>query len=191
MSEEYVQCVCCREEIRKGAIKCIKCDTYQKGLRKYFSVSNIFLSLMIALISVTTTLFQVVISHAPKSIKIRATVVKKDEQFLQVAIINTGNTVAILRGGTLKVKRNDKEEEPTYDLRLFSINDKQVDPMIEPNKGKIIELRPFLVEATMPVPRRLKADKTCGYKVELEFVGFDEKNEPYSFETKGCLGSNQ
>jgi hypothetical protein len=146
---------------------------------------------MIALISVTTTLIQVVKSHAPKSIEIRATEAIKEKQFLQVAVINTGNTVAIFRSGTLKVKRDDKEEEPTYDLRLFSSKDKQVDPIIEPNKGKIIELKLFYGTLIKELPPRMQDDKKCSYKVELKFVGFNEETKPYSFETTDCLRSNQ
>jgi hypothetical protein len=139
MSDETVQCVCCKEVIKAGAIKCTKCDTFQDW-RRYISIGNLSLGLLIALVANVTTLFQIYQTHV-KTIEVQAMEVTKVPAYLQIALINTGNTVAIFRGGTLRVKRNSKMESTSYELRLFSPDGKPVDPFIEPNKGKFIVLQ--------------------------------------------------
>lgn len=182
-----VQCVCCKEDIKAGALKCTNCDTFQDW-RRYFSFSNITLSLFIALLANVTTLYTTINSHAPKSVEIQAKDVKMDPNYLQVAVANTGNTVAILRHGTLKVKRNGQTEPPALELRPYSADGKPVDPSVEANRAKLLELQPFLIGGEKQLPRKLSSDSTCTYLVELEFVGIQQKPQKYVFETDECLG---
>jgi hypothetical protein len=185
MNEGTTECVCCREEIKKGAAKCTKCDTYQDW-RRYISVSNITLSLIIALVANLTTLYQIYHSHV-KMITIKAKDVDMKPEYLQVAFSNSGNTVAIIRGGSLWVKRNNKVEGPPLQLNLFSSDGKPIDPCIEPNKGKLLELQPYNSGGFTGLPPKSVNDSTCDYVVDIYVDGFNTKIEKYTFETDKCL----
>ena len=186
MGGEKSTCVVCREEISKGALKCTHCDSYQDW-RRYFGVSTTALSLLIALISVATTFYQVVKFAAPKRSEIRALEVRKERDYLQLAVTNTGNAVAIIRGGSLRVNRDNKIEDPRYELRFYATDTRSIDPFVEPDKAKRVDLQPFYTGATKELPRKMSSDKSCSYLVDLDFDGFDGKAHQYSFQTRSCL----
>jgi hypothetical protein len=185
MNESKVQCVVCREDIIEGATKCTHCDAYQDW-RRYFGVSNIFLSLMIALISVSTTLYQVVKASVPKSTEIQAIGVGNQNEYLQVAISNTGTAIAIIHGGRLKVKRNNKLTDPSYELRL-NAPDGKIDPFVEPNKGRIIFLRPYYAGGATELPKMESGDTDCQYDVEVDISGFGGTVEPFHLQPEDCM----
>src|SRR5262249_50643423 len=53
-------CVVCREPIRRSARKCIHCDSYQDWLRARLPVSTSVLSLLVALVTVSTAAVPVI-----------------------------------------------------------------------------------------------------------------------------------
>jgi hypothetical protein len=57
---EGVSCLECREPLRAGAGKCVRCNAYQDW-RRYFAFSTTVLSLLIALLSVATVCIPVLI----------------------------------------------------------------------------------------------------------------------------------
>jgi hypothetical protein len=187
MSDETVECLCCRESIKKNAVKCTKCDSYQDW-RRYLSVSNLTLGLLVALVANLTSLYQVIQSHSKKTPSIKAIEIQQVPDCLRVAVSNSGNAVAIVRGGRLQVKRGNQIESTVFVLKHRTTKDGQVDPFIEPSKGKILEFQPYYNGGSWELPRKGVEDTSCKYVIQLDVIGFDSTPQPCSFETAQCIG---
>lgn len=90
-------CRTCREEIKPGARKCVRCDSYQDW-RRFLSMSSSVLALLIALISVLTVAVPIIVVavHPNKSDLVVAVQDVSSARTFRLFVSNQGNRPAAL-----------------------------------------------------------------------------------------------
>lgn len=121
MPEEIIACRVCKEAIKKGATKCIHCESYQ-GLSRYFSFSAVVLSLLIALISVTSaTIPQLVLLLTPQA-RPNVSFLRISNYEIHVAATNRGKHPAVFKNAVLQIISAGAETKNIYlDMREMNI----------------------------------------------------------------------
>ena len=104
---ESVPCLVCREAIRKGAKKCIHCDSYQGRLSHRLSLSSTMLSLLVALVSVSAFAIPIIHKTLNPGADIRATVVGSQENFMQIVVTNVGTQPGTFQWAAIKRPNDD------------------------------------------------------------------------------------
>jgi hypothetical protein len=188
MNEGTQICVNCREEIKQGAVKCIRCDSFQDW-RRYFSASSLFLSLLVALVTSMTTLIHFVTpALTPKRAVIHTLEIAVEQRLLRVGFTNSGTALAAIRGAKLSVKRDGSVRE-TFELNCGPTEAKRdVDPFLEPGKSRIIEFHPVSKGLGIELPRKITGEQTCTYEISFDIVGFGHSTQCEPLQIRQCVG---
>ena len=146
-----MECRVCRETIKDGASKCTHCDSFQKRWRSFFNFSSLVLSLLIALIAVTTAGIPVFKSlKAPKA-SVRYEILSCKANEVRIIAVNSGNSLAVVKGGVLKKLQQE------YPLTIV---------------GEVPVMTPDTRHADFRTKRSTQGDlpaSGCDRTVELEF----------------------
>lgn len=150
-------CCVCREPIRESATKCIHCDSFQDW-RRYFSVSTIVLTLLVALISVLTAAIPVIrTAFTADRARIQYATTTCTTEKVGVFASNVGTRVAAVTGATLE-QVVDGQVAKTRSLGI-------VDPkVIGPREWMPLELQP---PENMLLPHRPAEAHRCEYRITL------------------------
>jgi len=97
------ECVVCRETMKPGVRKCIRCGAFQSWVRRRLDFSGTILSLLVALVSVTTFAIPSIREAFHPNAEIHAAVVGGTLTFLQVMVTNTGSRPGIFRWARIAV----------------------------------------------------------------------------------------
>jgi len=94
------QCRICKEPLPEGALKCNKCGTYSSWQR-YFGVSSTVLSLLVALVASLSPAITAVSNFIDRDSHTNFKLATTDDNFLYLAVWNTGHKASALLGGHL------------------------------------------------------------------------------------------
>jgi hypothetical protein len=194
VTSKTIPCIACKEDIKIGAIRCVHCDSLQDW-RRHFNIGTVVLSLLIALFSVITTLYQVIISNIkPKYSEVYFEILKAEDQSLQIAAINKGNLAAIFRKATLITIRDGKKKEKRnllYREATETKHDKQITPIIEPSKVTIFELLSEINGIPAELPKQTLEKEMCEYSIQIDIATFgkEKKSERRDTTKYPCLKS--
>lgn len=163
-------CIICRKPIEEGAKKCTECDSYQDW-RRHFSFGTVVLSLLIALISVSTTSFQVAKNLlAKEQSDLRFSLVKYGPSSIMVMSSNLGDRAGALKNAILRIKMSNKEH--TYKLHW-----KDVDLVVKPGGWRLYEMKPTIEQDIIELQSLPSADVNCTHSIEFDVLAFDHKPE--------------
>ena len=103
---EMKQCLTCASDIHSNAKKCVECGSFQ-DFRRYLSIGNTTLSMLVALMSAITT-FSVLMKQyyeiAPYS-KNHIYDVSKNEHETVFSFQNAGNRFSVFQGAEITIKK--------------------------------------------------------------------------------------
>ena len=174
--DEIAECVICKNEIRKGAKKCIKCSSFQHPIRRFFSGINV--QALVALVPIVALAFvfvkdQIIVHKSD----LRVAILEWENDRIRVVASNLGDRAAILRQQATFVFVVDGKADPRP--RLLRKDPKSpMTPVIKPGKTVIVDY--------LPVTRDGKkthldicppGSKQCEYEVTFNVLAFDHK--PY------------
>jgi hypothetical protein len=129
-------CKVCGESIATPAVKCIHCGSYQVWWRGILGLSNTFLALLIALISVTTSLLPVLKnSFASKNSDLQFSYQGANEYAITVFASNLGIRPGSVRSATMKVPKVNNIE---FFLQPFENNTQLPPVVIDPGKSLLV-----------------------------------------------------
>ena len=102
------KCISCKTLIDEKAVKCIHCEAFQDW-RRYFPISSVVLSMLVALISVLGITIPILINafqseYSKVEIRVQSCEVDKGEIRLYLLVSNKGNKPAFLAEGSIFFK---------------------------------------------------------------------------------------
>ena len=179
------RCVSCLESMVPGATKCPHCGSFQNW-RRYLNLSTVMLSLLIALISVSTvgiSIFKEVI--IPKRAKLNVLILDKDGDLsFQLIVNNTGNAPGLIGIMIRPMVKNNED----WNITLYPYDRKERKeaewPMeIPANSFKLIN-----VKGHLRTPPDMEAtQEKFGCKIEFTVIqtnGVKTVHETYCTEMK-------
>lgn len=162
-------CRVCRKPIEPGAIKCTECDSYQDW-RRFFSFGTVALSLLVALISVSTTAIQVAKNLlAKEQSDLRFSLVKYGSDSIQVMGSNLGDRAGALKDATLKIDIPGQEEK-SYKLMWGD-----ADLVIKPGGWRLFKMKPTIDRDAIDLRLLPFASENCFQTIKFEVLAFDHK----------------
>ena len=169
-------CKVCRKPIEIGARKCTECDSYQDW-RRHFSIGTVVLSLLIALISVTTTGIQVMQGLlAKEQSDIRFSLLRYGPDSIKIMGSNLGDRAGALRQATLKIKSSDKVEN-TYNLVW-----EDVELVIKPGSWRLFSMKPAIENTPIKLVQLASVPGECRHSIEFEVLAFDHNPRSFTIE---------
>jgi hypothetical protein len=117
-----MECPICRETIRRGALKCVKCGSDLRGVRKFVTLGNSTLALATALIAVFGAFAPVIAKvFAPRDARFHATYISTthtDEGFdsLLILVSNDGTKSGAVLNGTVNIMWSQGQQHYQVDL---------------------------------------------------------------------------
>lgn len=142
------QCVICRGDLPVGAIYCTKCQRYQDW-RRYFGLSGVLLTLLVALISVLNTAVPVIVkSLTPDSSDVQFSVVDWKPSAVLVAVSNGGARPAVVRNLELA----DRSDSPTTGKTPLTLWPANQDKLLEPGAFRLLTFAWIQNGTQIPVP---------------------------------------
>jgi hypothetical protein len=169
-------CKICRKPIEIGARKCTECDSFQDW-RRHFSIGTVVLSLLIALISVTTTGFQVVHDLlAKEQSDIRFSLVRYGPDSIKIMGSNLGDRAGALRSATLNIKSNNKVKN-TYNLVW-----EDVELVIKPGSWRLFSMQPAIENTPIKLIQVASVPGECRHSIKFEVLAFDHNPKSFSIE---------
>jgi len=174
--ESKAECIICKNELKKGAIKCVQCGSFQHRWRRI--LAGIDLKSLVALVPILTLSFVFVkdqlVDH--KSDLRIAALSCSDGESIRIAVSNLGDRPAVIRE---KVKYhiivNGKEDEAKF-MVLKTPNLQ----LIKPGEHIISDLIAWTGANTDAPIVKCPPGSACEYKIIFSIIGFDHK--PYSLQ---------
>jgi hypothetical protein len=112
-------CRVCYEPINKHATKCIHCQSEQGGIRSRLGLSGTILSLLVALVSVSTVAAPVLINaFTPKNSNLVFSFQGANSVWLSLVVMNQGTRPGSVRAGLLRFPDYDPADEKVVQLSL-------------------------------------------------------------------------
>ena len=166
-------CIVCGESIRITAKKCIHCDSFQSW-RRYLNISTVTLSLLVALVSVLSAGAPVLKSTFwPKS-NVKISFLDKSKNQIKVALSNSGERPAVLKGGTLSLIGPDKKV-----TRRIPFHTDANELILEPGKWRIA-----IISSTYAPFSLAEFDDNTRCRVEIEVIDSNHNIKNPFFESK-------
>lgn len=171
-----IECVICKGEIKKGAKKCTRCNSFQHPIRRFFSGINV--QALIVLVPIVTLAFVFVKDHivVHKS-DLRVAILDCEHNRIRVVTSNLGDRAAILHERATLLFVVDGQVDPRPRL-LMKDPQSSVSPLIKPGQSVLINFFPVTKDGKKARLDSCPADsKQCEYKVTFDVIAFDHK--PY------------
>jgi hypothetical protein len=169
------KCRTCCKPIAAKARYCTECEHYQDW-RRFFSIGQIFLTLMIALISVLSTGLPPILTAAKRDgSKVVGSYYKCHRDDVELVVSNLGNRDAILRDVGFRLiidGRPALSPEASYDVTAMSVNGEKAAPFIDAGHSVLYKMARQLGEP-FPAPGSSQGQHTCHYEFTLRVVEFD------------------
>jgi hypothetical protein len=168
------KCLVCKEDIRYGAKKCTKCESFQDW-RRYFQFNIVVLSLLVALFSVVATSVPVIKSVVLPEADVRFSFLHFNSKHIVIVATNIGRRAAVLK--EVKLNMVDKQNGDIRDLPLVVRGDAgKKEIIIAPDKWTVLSFTPSNPEDSFDLIE--PADyRSC----QLDFFTLDLNHEPKRF----------
>lgn len=152
---ETMPCPVCREDIRAGAQKCVKCSSDLRGWRRYISLGNTNLALLTALVSVVATAYPglhraLMPGHAFVSVFPFAVLWRNYDSLdadITIGIANEGKSAGLISFNSYVVKLKRMSDEKEFD---FYFRFHHADYLLRPNSTRTVKLNTKSVEISPP-----------------------------------------
>jgi len=165
-SSQSPVCRICRKPIEPGAVKCTACGSYQNW-RRFFSFGTIALSLLVALISVSTTAIQVTKNmFAKEQSDLRFSLVKYGPDTITIMSSNLGDRAGALRSATLKITMSN--EAKTYNLIWEDAN-----LVVKPDGWRLFEMKPVIDKDIVGLQLLRYTGDNCFHSIKFNVLAFD------------------
>lgn len=193
-TDKFIQCSICKEKLIPGAIKCTHCGSFQNW-RRHISFSSSFLSILLALISVTTVFITVTSESLTKNDSdIQASIINWQRTFFndlgrfsQVLIVetfitNNGKRPAAIKAISLKGS-GDKEFQylgsGTHEVSDDYSHEEITAQIVEPGKTLILKnhIKTLLDAETF-------TKKYSNSEIRIEVVNFSGKKQNIEIDIK-------
>lgn len=171
-------CKICCKSIESGAKKCTECGSYQDW-RRHFSVGTVTLSLIIALVSVSTTAIQVTKSLlAKEQSELKFSLVQYGPNHITIMSSNLGDRAGALKQATLNI-RDNSETVKTYNLLW-----ENVDLVIKPGSWRLFQMIPAINKTRIDLRLIATTDEHCTHVIEFDVLAFDHNPKKQTLEYK-------
>ena len=170
-----IQCKLCKEEIKKNAIVCVHCGSYQNW-KRYLNFSSILLSLVIAGFTVFGFTYPYLKEKLqPPKTELKATLMGTSKDYLYLLVSNTGNRPGSIKDIYFTDYGVSKElKRPGRSLNFLSISLVEFE-IIKPSESQIIKIS--IKNAPLVFPEYLDDAKLNKYKsvcrLRIDAVAFD------------------
>lgn len=168
-----VECIVCKEKIRRGAQKCIKCSSFQNW-RRHFDFSALILSILTALISVSTTAFTVLHFVISDRSDPRFSILTFQPDKIEIESYNVGNRAAILRNVNISQIKNGIPDPP------IDLTPEDADPIISPGAWKKLVLKKRVNGTPVSWTSQIETDAT--YQLRFVFDALNHKSNTITLE---------
>ncbi|MBU2876961.1 hypothetical protein [Aliiglaciecola lipolytica] len=161
-------CCACKSEIPNGATLCKECGTHQNW-KRHFNFSSVALSLIVALLSVSTTFFTVVSSSVKTESKTRVIDISRNLSEFIVYADNSGDKSS--RFGDIKVYITPKGSSDKS--AFIAPVPRDIGVFLKPGQSKPFtisiedQLRKFLGERANKAVYEFLASANCSYVIEI------------------------
>ncbi|MGA1840954.1 MAG: hypothetical protein ACMUIU_10040 [bacterium] len=171
----FANCVICKSEIKKGAKKCIKCNSFQNPLRRFFS--GLDLQALVALVPVVALAFVFVKGHivVHKS-DLRVAILDCTKNKIRVVASNLGDRAAVLNERAVLLFLVNDNLDPRPRL-LMKDPSPDISPLIKPGESVLIDFFPVTIDGKKARLDPCPESARCEYKVTFDVIAFDHK--PY------------
>lgn len=174
------KCLVCGKDIEDSAIKCVHCDSFQNWRRFFGTSQQVILSLLVALISVTTVAVPILIEElTPQKSAISITYLSSEVHLVSVLAVNTGTRPGVISGAALIIEG-----------KKYTINLIRGPVIIKPGDTVKLVLQTNAVTATYYAALGLASTadghptKSSNCEVDLQTVSFRGKKELRKFVEK-------
>jgi hypothetical protein len=171
-----IECLICKSEIKKGAKKCIRCNSFQHPLRRF--LAGVDIKSLVALIPIITLSFvfvkdQIVVHKSD----LRVAIMDLNRNGVKIAVSNLGDRAAILheRAELLIVANGVADPRP----RLLLKDPKAPGvPLIKPGESAVMEFLAIgkdgiKIDLDQCPPEYQK----CEYNVSFHVIAFDQEQQ--------------
>lgn len=170
-------CRICLKPIELGAKKCTECGSYQDW-RRHFSFGTVALSLLIALISVSTTAIQVAKSlMAKEQSDLRFSLVKYGPNGIMIMGSNLGDRAGALKSASLQI--NLASETKDYKLTWDD-----VDLVIKPGGWRLFKMKPTTDGDVLDLQMLPFENEKCTHTITFDVLAFDHQPSSSSINYK-------
>ncbi len=163
-----IECIVCKEKIERGALKCIKCSSFQNW-RRHFDFSALILSVLTALISVSTTAFTVLHFVVSDRSDPRFSILTFQPDKIEIESYNVGNRAAILKHVNISHIKNGSPDPPV------DLSPDDPDPIIPPGAWKKLVLKKRV--SGTPVSWTTQIEKDATYRLRFVFDALNHKSD--------------
>jgi len=174
ISTSVTECVICKNEIKKGAKKCTRCNSYQHPARRFFAGLDI--KSLVALVPIVTLAFVFVKGQITvhKS-DLRVAIMDVNREGVRVAVSNLGDRAAILNERAELVFVVNGEADPRPRL-LVKDPKAQGLPLIKAGESAVLEFLAVGTDGTkIPLDACPPDSKECMYRVSFHVIAFDHE----------------
>jgi hypothetical protein len=168
------ECDICKSEIKKGAKKCTRCNSFQHPVRRFFAGMDV--KSLVALVPIVTLAFVFVKDRivVHKS-DLRITIMDVNRDGVRIAVSNLGDRAAILHEGAELVFVVNGVADPRPRLLLKDPNPPGV-PLIKPGESSVLEFLAVGKDNTkIPLDACPPDGTECIYKVSFHTIAFDHE----------------
>ena len=160
-----LRCVCCMEEISIGALKCLKCGSFQNWTRHVFQWSSLIAAglAVIPLGGIAISLWKLAI---PADAELKVSILANTKSEISIAATNAGQKSGLIRKIDLNVIRNPPSQDTARDARSILTD---YFTSIKPNDTIVLKLRPS-AQGFEELPS-FQDSKTCQYLLTFELLG--------------------
>jgi hypothetical protein len=175
------ECIICGEEIKDTAKKCTHCNSFQNWQR-YFEMSSVVLSLLVALLSVTSTAVPTIIkAFTPQNSHLAFTYLSSQKNSISIIAFNSGIRPGVVTEAKIII------EGQAYPVEISS-----APIVIEPEKSQQIQIgtveisKNFYValETLSSAPGSLSKSSSC--EIDIQAIEFNGSQKTTSF-VKPCI----
>jgi hypothetical protein len=109
---KFMECAVCRLPMPEKAQRCKHCSSYQGRIRRHFGLSATFLSLLVALISVLSSVLPRLVEYRNRHSNTVVTFLSATEEAIYIRVRNTGLSPSTLRGYRLHLANLGMDDAP-------------------------------------------------------------------------------
>lgn len=171
---QMTECVICKNDIKKGAKKCINCNSFQRPIRRF--LSGITVQALVALVPIITLAFVFVKDHVVvhKS-DLRLAILECEKDKIWVVASNLGDRAGILYQNAKLYFVVDGETDPRPRF-LRKDPESPVSPMIKSGETVIVDYLPVTIDGKKAHLDVCPSNsKNCEYELNFNVLSFDQK----------------
>jgi hypothetical protein len=168
-----VPCVVCREPIRPGARKCVKCSSFQNWTRYPLQWSGVVGAVLALLPLWTMAVSLRELAFARQVADLRFSVLSCTPQTISVAVSNVGTQAGIMRQPRFAMVEDGRRREVERELRTA-----EAERVVKPGEVLIAAYTGWVSNSPADFPARSASSRGCRYQLTWPVTTFDAPAPP-------------